>query len=289
MKTGLVLEGGAMRGMFTAGVTDLLMERGIKVDGGVGVSAGATFGCNFKSHQIGRAIRYNITYCNDERYGSFKSFLKTGDMYDTEFCYYELPEKLDVFDTKTFEENPMEFYVTATDIEKGRPVYHKCKDGKAKDLDWIRASASMPLVSNIVEIDGYKLLDGGIADSVPLEFLEKKGYEYNIVILTQPDFYRKTKNKLSPVCKVRYHKYPALTELISNRHIRYNENIEYVRSRERAGKAFVIRPAEKLPVKSNEKDPANLKAAYDMGRKVALEAIEKRGLKEWLEAAKKAF
>ena len=125
MKTGLVMEGGSMRGMFTAGVIDVFMENGIEFDGAVGTSAGATFGCNYKSKQIGRSIRYNCRFCNDPRYGSFKSLMKTGDFFDADFCYKQIPEILDVFDIETFESNPMEFYVTATDVESGKAVYHK--------------------------------------------------------------------------------------------------------------------------------------------------------------------
>ena len=160
MKKGLVLEGGAMRGMFTAGVLDVLMENNIDFDGCVGVSAGAAFGCNIKSTQIGRVIRYNTKYCKDKRYCSFKSLLTTGDIFGADFCYNKLPFELDIFDTDTFKTSPVEFFVTATDIETGKAVYHKCTDGLNDDLLWFRASASMPLVSRTVEINGLKLLDG---------------------------------------------------------------------------------------------------------------------------------
>ena len=133
MKTGLVLEGGAMRGMFTAGVLDVLMEHGIVLDGAIGVSAGAVFGCNYKSHQIGRVIRYNTQYCNDKRYASFGNLLRTGNLYSEQFCYHTVPEKLDVFDTKAFAENPMDFFVVCTDVRTGDPIYHKCRTGDAED------------------------------------------------------------------------------------------------------------------------------------------------------------
>ena len=181
MKTGLILEGGAMRGMYTAGVLDVMMENNIWVDGAVGVSAGAVFGCNYKSKQIGRTIRYNKKYGRDPRYAGFHSLLKTGDYFGTEFCYHEIPERLDPFDSETFQKNPAEFYVVGTDVTTGKAVYHKCTTGTDKDLDWFRASASMPLLSNIVEVDGYKLLDGGIADSIPLKWFRSIGYERNII------------------------------------------------------------------------------------------------------------
>ena len=123
MKTGLVLEGGAMRGMFTAGVLDVLMEHNIQLDGAVGVSAGAVFGCNYKSHQIGRTIRYNTEYCTDKRYASFGNLLRTGNLYSEQFCYHTVPEKLDPFDTEAFRENPMDFFVVCTDVRTGEPIY----------------------------------------------------------------------------------------------------------------------------------------------------------------------
>ena len=143
-KTGLVLEGGAMRGMFTCGVIDVLMENGIRFDGAAGISAGAVFGCNYKSRQIGRPVRYNKNYCKDPRYCSDRSLIKTGDLYGADFCYRELPDVLDPFDRETFKNDPMEFYIGATDVKTGKAVYHKCTDGGEDDLLWMRASASMP-------------------------------------------------------------------------------------------------------------------------------------------------
>ena len=185
MKTGLVLEGGAMRGMYTAGVLDVMMENHVEVDGVIGVSAGAVFGCNYKSKQIGRAIRYKKKNCYDVRYVSLKYLIKNGDLYGAEFCYNELPNRLDPFDVKTYQENPVDFYVTCTDVHTGRPVYHLCNRGDAEDIQWMRASASMPLVSRIVSVGGYDLLDGGISDSIPIRWFLKQGYKKNIVILTQ--------------------------------------------------------------------------------------------------------
>ena len=168
MKTGLVLEGGAMRGMFTAGVLDVLMEHGLTTDGTIGVSAGAVFGCNFKSHQIGRVIRYNTEYCNDKRYASFRNLLRTGNLYSEDFCYHEVPEKLDPFDEEAFRASPMDFFVVCTDLRTGDPIYHKCRSGDAEDVRWMEASASMPLAAKAVRIGHYSLLDGGVADSIPV-------------------------------------------------------------------------------------------------------------------------
>ncbi len=282
MKTGLVMEGGAMRGMFTSGVIDVLMEHDIEFDGGIGVSAGATFGCNYKSKQIGRPIRYNTKYCTDDRYGSFKSFIKTGDFYEVDFCYNVLPFELDVWDTETFYNNPMEFYVVASDVETGKPAYHRCDGDASVDIEWVKASASVPLVSHIVEIDGRKYLDGGIADSVPLEYFQSIGYEKNLVILTQPEDYRKKKNKATFIARLMYRKYPKFVEVFANRHIRYNRNIEYVREQEKTGLTYVICPPHKLELSSAENDPQKLRKAYELGRETCIKAIEERGLIEWL-------
>ncbi|MBR5459730.1 MAG: patatin family protein, partial [Clostridia bacterium] len=167
MERGLILEGGAMRGMFTAGVLDVFMENGVELDGVIGVSAGAAFGCNYKSRQHGRVLRYNTKYVRDKRYCGLGVLLKTGDIFSADFCYNEIPLIHDPFDFDTFEKNPVEFYAVCTDLETGSAVYKRLDSRRDNCLEWIRASASMPLVSRIVEIDGQKLLDGGIADSIP--------------------------------------------------------------------------------------------------------------------------
>ena len=203
MKKGLVMEGGAMRGMFTAGVTDVMMEEKIEFDGAIGVSAGAAFGCNYKSGQIGRAIRYNMKYCSDKRFSGIGSLIKTGNIFNTDFAYGEVPLKYDIFDFDTYQSNPMDFYVVCTDIVTGQAVYHKYTGKEDHGFDWVRASASMPLVSQIVEIDNQMLLDGGISDSIPIRQFETMGYDKNIVILTQPREYQKGKNRLLPLLKIK--------------------------------------------------------------------------------------
>lgn len=269
MKKGLILEGGAMRGMFTAGVMDVMMENGIDFDGAIGVSAGAAFGCNYKTKQIGRVLRYNTRFCNDKRYSGLRCFLRTGDVYSADFAYGEVPLVHDPFDFDTYTENPMEFFVVCTDIESGEPVYHAYEGWDDHGFDWIRASASMPLVSKNVEIDGMKLLDGGISDSVPIRFFESIGYDRNIVILTQPEEYVKGKNKLMPLIKLKYRKYPKLVAKMADRHSAYNEVIRYIAEKEKRGEVLVIRPEASLPVGRIEKDPEKLKAVYEIGRKEA--------------------
>ena len=275
MKTGLILEGGAMRGIFSAGVMDVMMENGIRFDGIVGVSAGAAFGVNYKSGQIGRAIRYNAKYCHDKRYCGIGSLLKTGNLFNTDFCYGEVPLKLDVFDFDAFEKDPTTFYITCTDVESGKPVYHEYTGRNDHGFDWIRASASLPLVSQIVEIDGAKLLDGGISDSIPVAYFEGIGYTKNVVILTQPQNYRKEKNRMLPPIRMKYRKCPNLIKALENRHLMYNAELELIAKQEKRGELFVIRPESPLPVKRAEKDPAKLEACYEIGRQTAEKELER--------------
>lgn len=281
MKTGLILEGGAMRGMFTAGVLDVMMENNIGFDGAIGVSAGAAFGCNFKSKQIGRAIRYNKNFCRDKRYCSISSLIKTGDLYNAEFCYHTMPDELDLFDYDAYNNNPMEFIVTATDVTSGKAVYKSCPTADYNFLEWIRASASMPLVSKAVTIDGYSLLDGGISDSIPIKYMESAGYDRNIVILTQPDGYIKKKNSLMPFLKIALRKYPDLLNALKNRHIVYNETLEYIKKEEQQGRILVIRPDAPLNIGKTEKNPEKLQQVCDTGRAAAIKRMDE--IKAFLE------
>ncbi len=279
MKKGLVLEGGAMRGMFTCGVLDVFMENEMSFDGAVGVSAGATFGCNIKSKQIGRAVRYNKKYCGDKRYASYSSWIKTGDLYNVPFCYDELPLKLDKWDIDTFANNPMEFYCVATDINTGKSVYHNCRDGKSEDLSWIRASASMPVFSRPVEINGGLYLDGGMSDSIPLKFMEDKGYDKIVVVETQPVDYVKKPQSYMPVIRMALRKYPAMIKTMEGRYLMYNEEKRYIREKEEKGEVFVIRPPKALEIGAMEKDPAEIERVYRIGRDAGEKAIE--GMKKF--------
>ncbi len=274
MKTGLVLEGGAMRGIFTAGVTDVLMENNITFNGAVGVSAGACFGCNCKSNQNGRAIRYNLRFCKDKRYCSMHSLITTGNMFNAEFCYHTIPDKLDIFDVQAFETNPMEFYIVATDIDTGKAVYHRMKKADYRELEWIRASSSMPLFAEIVSLDGRKMLDGGVSDSIPLKFMESRGYNKNIVILTQPRDFVKKPNKLTPLIKAVYGKYPEFVKTFEKRPAMYNSELKYIRKAETEGRAFVIAPPEKLPIGHIEHEQDKLLEVYRIGRNTAKNQLD---------------
>ncbi len=283
MKKGLILEGGAMRGMFTCGVIDYLMKENILFDGAVGVSAGAVFGCNYKSQQIGRAIRYNMRFCRDERYCGFRSLIRTGDLYGAEFCYNKLPFELDIFDTDTFESNPMEFWIVATDVRTGKACYHKCTTGKDEDMLWFRASASMPILSKPVKIRGRSYLDGGCADSVPLRFFESIGYDRNLVILTQPRGYRKKQGRAMALIRILSKKYPEILKDLKNRPESYNQTLEMIEKKSDAGEIFTIYPPEPLNIGAAEKDPAELQRVYKIGEETAKAKLA--SIKNFLAAA----
>ena len=271
-RCGLVLEGGAMRGLFTAGVLDVLMERGVRFDGMIGVSAGACFGCNYKSGQVGRVIRYNKRFARDPRYCSWASLLKTGDLFGGDFCYRELPMELDVFDAAAFAANPMEFYVVATDCATGKAVYRRLDKADEAAFRWIRASASMPVVSQPVGIDGREYLDGGLSDGIPLRFFEGIGYERNLVVTTRPHGYRKFPKWQVGLARPFLRRYPAVYEALRSRYVWYNETLEYIDSRVAAGKAALISPREPLDIPRICHDPDRMQRVYDAGRRAGEEA-----------------
>lgn len=272
-KTGLIMEGGAMRGVFTAGVTDVFQENNIEFDGTIGVSAGAGFGCNVKSKQNGRVIRYLTEYCKNELCG-FKYLFKSGDYFNRDLLYEKIPFELDVFDGKTFHDNPREFYVVCTDIETGEPVYHKCETGDRLDMTWFRASAALPMFAEPVGIDGKKYVDGGVSDSIPLRFFESIGYEKNIIIHTKPKNFIMKKSKIQIPLKILYKDYPAVIGNMEKRHIDYNNETRYIKSQEECGKVYNIYPKDGFKMKMTEKNPHKLQEIYDMGRQTALEQLD---------------
>ena len=275
MKKGLVLEGGAMRGLWTAGVTDVMMEHDIRPDGLIGVSAGAAFGCNYKSRQIGRAIRYNTRFAKDPRYSGWKSLLKSGDYFNAEFGYHVVPYEYDIFDTETFEKDPLEFTIVCTDVETGAAVYHQMDHVDYDELEWLRASASMPLASKVVEVGGWKLLDGGVSDSIPLEYYERQGYKRNVVILTQPLGYRKKHLALMPLMRLALRKYPHFLKALDERHLMYNCQLDYVAEAERLGRCLVIRPDENIPIGHLSHDAQQMQYVYELGRAVGERYIDR--------------
>lgn len=263
MKIGLVLEGGAMRGMFTAGVLDVFLDENIHIDGAVTVSAGALFGINYPAKQRGRVLRYNLKYLNDKRYMGLHSLLTTGNIVNRDFAFYELPFTLDPFDQETFAQSQFDFWVTLTNVESGEAEYVKIRDAFTQ-MEALRATSAMPMVSKMVEIDGKKYLDGGIADSIPLQKCIELGYDKIIVILTRPLDYRK-KPSSTALFKWFYRKYPKLIERWQNRYAEYNQAVEQVIKLQEQQKIFVIRPSQTLAISRLEKDPNKVKAMYDLG------------------------
>ena len=274
-KRGLVLEGGAMRGLWTAGVTDVMMEHDIWPDGLIGVSAGAAFGCNYKSRQPGRAVRYNTRFARDSRYSGVRSWLTTGNYFNAEFGYRRMPQELDVFDNDAFNTNPMAFYVVCTDVLTGEPVYQLLSEATFDAYDWIRASASMPLASKVVEVQGRQLLDGGVADSIPLQYFESIGYHRNVVVLTQPAGYQKQRLKLMPLMRLSLRRYPKMIEAMERRHEMYNRQLEYVAQAEREGRCLVIRPEGNIPIGHISHDAARMQFVYQQGRTVGEKYLER--------------
>ena len=269
MKCGLVLEGGGMRGLFTAGVLDVFMENGVAFDGVIGVSAGACFGCNYKSGQIGRVIRYNKRFAKDPRYCSLMSLVKSGDLFNGDFCYRELPMELDVFDADAYAASPVEFQVVATDCATGRPVYVRLDKADADAFRWIQASASMPLVSRPVKIGGGEYLDGGLSDGIPLRHFESIGYGRNVVITTRPHGYRKFPSWKAAIAKPFLRRHPAVYDALKTRHAWYNETLEYIDARVSAGAAFLIAPEKPLEISRICHDPETMQRVYDKGREIA--------------------
>ncbi len=273
MKSGLVLEGGAMRGMYTAGVLDVLLEKSVSFDAIMGVSAGALFGPNFLSKQPGRVIRYNKRFIRDKRYKGWGCLLREGNLFSTGFAYGEVPRKLDVFDDETFKSSGVPFYAVVTALETGEPEYMEIKS-VFEDMDKLRASGSMPFVSRPVEIDGKLYLDGGVADSVPYEAMKKLGYDRLAVILTRDMDYRKKPMPALPI-KLCFRHYPQFRDRLLKRHETYNSSVARLRELEERGEIFVIRPSEPIEIGRVESGPEKLQQVYELGLKDGAAAAEK--------------
>lgn len=278
MSIGLVLEGGAMRGMYTAGVLDVFLDNQIKVDGIIGVSAGVLFGVNYVSGQKGRTIRYNKKYAKDSRYMGMKSFLLTGNIINKDFAYYEIPSKLDIFDEQAFEKAGIDFWATITNVETGKPEYVKLEK-PFEQMELLRATSAMPLVSQMVEWNHQKYLDGGISDSIPVEKCQQLGYDKIIVVLTRTKDYRKAKPNMS-LAKIKYKKYPNLIKAMKTRYQNYNETLDKIKEKEKQKEIFVIQPSKDLNIKRIERDTEKLQNMYDLGMNDCKQCLEK--LKKFL-------
>lgn len=281
-KVGLVLEGGSMRGMFTAGVLDTFMDEEIKVDGIIGVSAGALFGPNYFSNQKGRALRYNKRFCKDRRFMSFLSFVLTGNLVNKQFAFYDVTKKYDIFDNETFMENNTGYYATVTNVETGKAEYLEIKN-IIEEMETLRASSAIPFVTKMVEIDGKKYLDGGISDSIPVLKCKEMGYDKVVVILTRPMEYRKKpfSKGILRLMGAKYRKYPAFLKTMEERYRMYNQTIDTILDMEKKGEIFVIRPSEPINLKVIERKAENLQSVYDMGVRDCKKELHK--LKKYLE------
>ena len=261
-KTAFVLEGGAMRGLYSAGVLDVFMQNGISTDAIYGVSAGALFGINFKSKQIGRAIRYNIKYAHEKNYMGLYSLVMTGDIMNKEFCFNKLVNELDRFDFETFNKSPIDFYAVVTNVETGKAEYKHIAEAR-EGLEALRASGSMPFVSRLVEIDGGKYLDGALTDPIPLQKALNEGYGKIVVVLTRPEGYRKRKDFM-PYDLV-YRKYPNFVKTAKKQYENYNKTLDLIKKYENEGRIVVLRPSKKLKIARVEKDINKLNAIYNLG------------------------
>lgn len=279
MKVGLLLEGGAMRGIYTAGVLDVWMKNKLEIDTIMGVSAGALFGMNYKSKQPGRVLRYNKKYAKDKRYMGWYSFLTTGNIMNAQFCFQEIANQLDPVDFDTFKNSKEEFYAVVTNMQTGKAEYIKIEDLK-QSMEYLRASGSMPFVSKPVVIEGKEYLDGGIADSIPIDKMMSMGFDKIMIVLTRPLGYRKTKGN-EKLAKAVYKKYPQLVEAINKRYILYNQELDKIAQLEEAGKVFVLRPSKLIKIKRLEKDERVIQEMYDLGVSDANQSLTK--LKHYLE------
>lgn len=273
-RLGLVLEGGGMRGVYTAGVLDYFLEKNIAVDGVIGVSAGSCHGVSFLSKQYQRNLRVNLNYLDDPDYLSMRNFLKTGSIFGMDMLFNRIPNELDPFDYEAFDRRKAEFVIVSTDIKSGKPHYHVAKDMHA-DIKYVQASSSLPLLARPVEADGTLLMDGGCSDSIPITYFKERGYTHNIVVLTQHHSYRKGKNNLLPLIKCVYRDYPKLYEALKTRHIRYNQTLDELETLKRQGSVFVIQPSVPVNISRLEKNKQKLQDLYQLGYEDAKKAYPK--------------
>ena len=263
-EAGLVLEGGGMKGIYTAGVLEYLLEQDVEFANCYGVSAGACHLCSFLSKQRGRMYRISVDYLEDKRYCSVQSLIKTGDLFGAQMCYHDIPDKLNKFDYETYASYPGNAYAVVTNIRTGQPEYLLLKDLHT-DIEAVRASASLPLVSRNVEIGGEYYLDGGISDAIPIRKAIADGNHKNLVILTKEVGYRRKPTEYPVLFKLKYRKYPAVYENMKKRHTVYNETLDFLEQAKITGEAFVIQPQKPSHIGRIEKDKNKLTALYHEG------------------------
>lgn len=272
-QAGLVLEGGGMKGIYTAGVLDFFMDKGLAFSNVYGVSAGACHMCSYLSGQRGRSYDISIDYLDSKKYCSIESLLTTGDLFNVGTSYHLIPEYLNPYDYEAFKRYEGRAYAVVTNIVTGKPEYLRIRDMKA-DMDAVRASASLPLVSRNVKIGSSLYLDGGISDAIPIRKSILDGNRKNVVILTKEEgFVRKPSSQLG-LLKLRYLRYPKVYELMAKRHITYNDTMAFLEKQQENGQAFVIRPKTKSDVGRIERDAEKMKALYEEGYKDAQDNFE---------------
>lgn len=266
-KAGLVLEGGGMKGLFTAGVLDFFMDKGIMFSDIYGVSAGACHMTSYIAGQRGRAFDISVDYLDTRWYCGVPSLVTTGNLFNTDIAYGLIHTDLNPFDFDAFSKFEGNAYAVATNVESGKPEYFRLKTCRGREMDMIRASASLPIIARMVRIDGKPYMDGGLSDAIPLEKSISSGNAKNVVILTKEVGFVRTPVPSYEVTglKIRYAKYPQVWKLIRNRDIRYNRQMDFVYEMEKEGKAFVIRPQEKSETKRIDKNAEHLKKLYDEG------------------------
>lgn len=273
VNSGLIIEGGGMRGMYTAGVLDFFMEKDLYFSDCYAVSAGACHASSYYSKQIGRSLKVTLDYIHDKSYCSVNSLIKTGDMFGVEMLYNRIPNELVLYDYDAFDKFNGNFYSVVTNCKTGKAEYIKIQDMK-KDIVAVRASSSLPLLSRIVEINGEKYLDGGITDSIPIKKSIEDGHNKNVVILTRDKTYRKTKASFLHLFKIKYKKYPKLIKAIENRYKMYNSTIDFIEEKRKSGEIFIIQPRNPVNISRLEKDKSKLKSLYDEGYNDAKECYE---------------
>ena len=264
--------------VYTAGVLDAFMKNKIKVDTVIGVSAGALFGINYLSNQRGRVIRYNLDNIKNKNYMGISSLIRTGNIMNKDFCFDKLIYETDPFDFETFNKSKTDFYCVVTNVVTGNPEYIKIDDIE-NQLEYLRASGSMPVVSRIVHIRGKEYLDGGISDSVPIKWGLKNGYKKIIVVETRPKDYRKKKHN-NFLFKRFYKNYPKFVETYSNRYKVYNKTKEYIELLEKEKRVFVIRPSELVKISRIEKNKDKIQEMYRLGMRDANNKL--KDLKKYL-------
>lgn len=273
LDAGLILEGGGMRGVYTAGVLDCLMDHHLQFRQVYGVSAGACHACSYLSGQRGRAVRTVIDYAGERRYASWYNLVTTGEFFGAEFIYELIPNRLIPFAYQTFSQSPMTLYATLTSCRTGLPVYRQVRD-MHRDIEVIRASSSLPFLAQPVFLQGEPYLDGGIADSIPLARAIADGNKKNLVVLTQHCGYRKKPSRFSEAARIAYRRYPRLVESLASRHLRYNQALELVAQQEAEGNAIVIQPRQPVEISRLEKDKDKLRELYQQGYADAKEKLE---------------